>query len=204
MSAIILAGGKSQRMNGNKALIMMPGGVTLIEKIAGDIKPYFREILIVTRPGEELGFLPYRIIVDEQPDQGPLMGILSGLRASVTEINFVIACDIPEINFHFLEIMISNTERYRVVVPVTGQDKFEPLFAFYHRSLIPDIEELLEQDQRKVSKIFSKCPTKYVPMEDTGWYLNLNTAEKYHAYLRIRKTPPVSGPGHASLKHERI
>lgn len=187
MSAIILAGGKSKRMNGNKALLPVLGGGTLIEKIAGNIEPYFNEILIVAQSREAFDFLSYRIIVDEEPNMGPLMGILSGLRASSNNVNFVIACDIPEINLTFLEEMISYTDKYSIVVPITGENKFEPLLAFYNKNLIARIEELIRQDQRKVRYIFSKCQTKYIPMENNGWYHNLNTVENYNDYVSIRK-----------------
>ncbi len=147
-SAIILAGGKGTRINGNKALLPV-AGITIIEKIVNDIEPYFGEILISAQSRKLFDFLPYRIVVDEELNIGPLMGILSGLRASKNAVNFVIACDIPEVNFDFLEKLNSYTDEYDIVVPVSGKNKFEPLFAFYNKNLIPKIEELLIQKQKK-------------------------------------------------------
>jgi molybdopterin-guanine dinucleotide biosynthesis protein A len=187
LSAIILAGGKSKRMNGNKALLPISGECTLIEKLAGEIAPYFKEILVIAQSHESFDFLPYRIIVDEEPNIGPLMGILTGLRASNSEVNFVVACDIPEVNITFLKKMISHTDKYSIVVPVSENNNFEPLFAFYNKNLIPKIEDLLKQNQRKVRFIFPECQTKYIPMEDNDWYHNLNTIENYHDYLKIKK-----------------
>lgn len=184
ISAIILAGGKGKRMNGNKALLPI-SGVTLIEKIAGDIGPYFGEILISVQSIKPFDFLSYRLVIDEQANIGPLMGILSSLRASRNDVNFIIACDIPEINLTFLEKMISHTDKYDIVVPNSGKNKFEPLFAFYNKNLIPKIEELIKQGQRKINKLFVKCRTKYIPMTNNGWYYNLNTMENYQKYLKI-------------------
>jgi molybdopterin-guanine dinucleotide biosynthesis protein A len=182
-SAIILAGGKGTRINGNKALLPV-AGITIIEKIINDIEPYFGEILISAQSRELFDFLPHRIVVDEELNIGPLMGILSGLRASKNAVNFVIACDIPEVNFDFLEKLNSYTDEYDIVVPVSGKNKFEPLFAFYNKNLIPKIEKLLIQKQKKISKLFLKCQTKYVPMENNGWYYNLNFIENYKKYLK--------------------
>ncbi len=181
-SAIILAGGKSARINGNKALLPV-SGITIIEKIINDIEPYFGEILISAQSRELFDFLPHRIVVDEKLNTGPLMGILSGLRASKNAVNFVIACDIPGVNFDFIEKLNSYTDEYDIVVPVSGKNKFEPLFAFYNKNLIPKIEELLIQKQNKISKLFLKCQTKYIPMENNGWYYNLNSIENYKIYL---------------------
>jgi len=185
ISAIILAGGKSTRMKGNKALLPICG-LTLIEKIARDIEPYFGEILIGTQSPELFNFLPYRVVGDEKLNAGPLMGILSCLRVSRNEINFVIACDIPEISLPFLGKMISFAKNYDIVIPYSGKNKLEPLFALYCKKLIPIIEKLLNQNARKISPLFQKCRTKYVPMQDTGWFYNLNNLENYQEYLKIQ------------------
>ena len=185
ISAIILAGGKSSRMKGHKALLPICG-LTLIEKIARNIEPYFGEILIGTQSPELFEFLPYRVVVDEKLNTGPLMGILSCLRASSNKINFVIACDIPEINLSFLEKMISYARDYDIVIPYSGKKKFEPLFALYSRNCIPKIDELLNQNTKKISGLFQMCRTKFLPMGDTEWFYNLNNLENYQEYLKIQ------------------
>jgi molybdopterin-guanine dinucleotide biosynthesis protein A len=198
MSAIILAGGRSLRMEEDKSLLMV-SGLRLIEKIARDMEPYFREIIISANREtmSRYSFLPYQVVVDKEPGQGPLRGILSGLQASAYPVNFVIACDIPEINGPFLEKMIKLTlsDQYDIVAPVTAEGKFEPLFAFYHRRLIPAIESLLQQGVRKVIELFPLCPVKCIPLEGRDWYYNLNTNADYLRYLKDRgafqcKMPP--------------
>ncbi len=181
-SAIILAGGKSTRMEKNKALLTI-SGFTLIERVVRNLEPYFGEILISAQNPALFDFLPYKIITDEQPGQGPVMGILSGLRASANEVNFVTGCDIPDIDVSFLERMIAYTSGYDVVVPVSGEDKYEPLFAFYNKSVIRCIDQLLARGHRKIIKLFPMCRTKYISFENSGWYRNLNTMADYRAYV---------------------
>ena len=138
-------------------------------------------------------FLPFRVIADKEPGQGPLRGILTGLQTSVHPVNFVIACDIPEINVPFIQKMMAHAGEYDIVVPVTSEGKFEPLFAFYHQRLIPSIEALLEQGIRKVIKLFPLCSVKYIPMEGEGWYYNLNTNEDYQGYLKVKEDEDKEG-----------
>jgi molybdopterin-guanine dinucleotide biosynthesis protein A len=185
MSAIILAGGKSTRMKEIKALLPVDG-VPLVMKIARDIGDYSREIIIsIGSYSKELfDFLPYRLVNDSQPNQGPLMGILCGLRASQTPVNFVIACDIPDIDIPFLREMEAYTDEYEIVVPVTGENKFEPLFAFYNKCLIPRIEDLLNRQTRKIIELFSIARVKYIPLENSRWYRNINTAADYRDYIK--------------------
>jgi molybdopterin-guanine dinucleotide biosynthesis protein A len=185
MSAIILAGGKSKRMGGDKALLQV-SGLRLIEKIARDIEPYFQEIIIITSINsiEMYRFLPFRVVTDKKKDQGPLMGLLTGLHASKYPTNFVLACDIPEMNVFFLQKMIAFTSAFDIVVPVTGENMFEPLFAFYHKRVIPHIEHLLDKGVRKITKLFPLCRVKYISLEGEDWYFNLNTDEDYKRYLK--------------------
>ena len=182
ISAIILAGGKSSRMSGNKALLPVCG-TRLIEKIIRSLEPHFGEIIISAQEREPFEFLNKKIVVDEIPDYGPLMGILCGLRASATSANFVIACDIPEVNMAMVNEMIAQMEEYDIVVPLTGEKKYEPLFSIYKKTVIPWIETLLKQDQRKIIKLFPLCRTKFIPMEANGWFFNLNTMEDYYQYI---------------------
>ena len=183
MSAVILAGGKSRRMNEHKALLPV-SGLRLIEKVARNIEGYFQEILISTHSKELYDFLPYPVVVDTQPGQGPLMGILSGLYASATPVNFVIACDIPDIDISFLREMMTYTGEYDIVVPVTRANKFEPLFAFYNKNLIPRIEDLLKHQTRQVIKLFARARVKYSPLAPNGLFCKLNTETDYRDYLK--------------------
>ncbi|MCP5108320.1 MAG: molybdenum cofactor guanylyltransferase [bacterium] len=192
MSVIILAGGRSTRMNVEKDKALLPvSGVRLIEKIARDIRPYFREIVVSA--GRETmanySFLPYRVVTDRESYQGPMMGVLTGLQVTRYPVNFVIACDIPEINIPFIEKMAGFTHDYDIVVPVSGEDKFEPLFAFYNRRVIPHIETLLGRGIRKIIELFSLCRVKYVPLEGQDWYYNLNTPEDYQRYVKNKNGP---------------
>lgn len=185
MAAIILAGGKSTRMEEDKALLRV-SGLRLIEKIIRDIEPYFQEIIISTSPetNHRYSFLPFRTAADKESHQGPLRGILTGLQASQYPVNFVIGCDIPEIHIPFLQTMMMFTGEYDIVVPVAGEDKFEPLFAFYHRRVIPIIQNLLKQGIKQVLKLFPLCRVKYIPMVDQCWFYNLNTMADYERYMK--------------------
>ncbi len=182
ITAIILAGGRSSRMKEDKALLSV-WGMPLIEKVAKNISPYVHEIIISTQVQGLYDFLPYRVVLDKTEGQGPLMGILCGLEASSNPINFIIACDIPEVDASFLHQLISYTTQYEIVVPVSPENKFEPLFAFYNQSLIPRIHLLLNQGTRKILELYPIAKTKTVPMLANHWFYNLNTAADYHRYL---------------------
>ena len=187
ISAIILAGGKSSRMNEDKALIPI-SGVPLVQSVARQMETYFQEVIVSVHSLEPFRFLPYPLVPDKYPGQGPFMGILCGLEASSHDVNFVIACDIPEIDFEFIHYMQSFTDEYEIVVPVSGEDHYEPLFAFYNKSLLPRIEDLLfKQKKRKILEIFPIAKVKYIPFHGEGWYHNLNTESDLKLYLKEKE-----------------
>lgn len=196
-AAIILAGGSSTRMKSPKALLEVQG-VPLIQRVGKNLEPYFQEIIISTGGGPEqekmFDFLPYHAVRDKEPGRGPLMGIYCGLEASSYELNFVIACDIPDIDMDFIRHMSMFTRDFEIVVPVTGEEKYEPLFAFYSSSLSSRIKDLLDRGVFKVIELYSIARTKFVPMDNNPWYRNLNTTADYHDYLN--NTYLTKRPGH--------
>jgi len=185
-AAIILAGGGSRRMRREKPLLPL-NGRPLIETVIAQIRPCFRTILISAGAGEKFAFLGLPVVEDEAPGQGPLLAILSALRASACPTNFIMACDIPVIHVPFLEKILALAPGYEIVVPRYRDGKFEPLFAAYARSIIPAIEKQVARGDRRISSLFQACRTEFVPMDGEKWFRNLNTIEEYHDYLRSEK-----------------
>jgi molybdopterin-guanine dinucleotide biosynthesis protein A len=185
-AAIILAGGRSRRMHREKALLPI-GGRTLIETVIAQVRPCFDTILVSAGARKQFAFLNLSVVEDEAPGQGPLLAILSALRASPCRLNFIMACDIPIIHIPFLEKILALAPGYDIVVPRYRDGKFEPLFAAYARSVIPAIEKQVAGGDLRISSLFRACRTVFVAMDGQKWFRNLNSIEEYHDYLRSEK-----------------
>ena len=180
-SAIILAGGKSSRMGRDKS--MMPvNGKPMIEHISDILKNHFQDILIGTNDPDKYSFLELKTIMDQMPDQGPLMGILSCLEESPNDLNFITACDQPNINPEFIDMMLEQAADYDAVIPVSLNGKNEPLFAIYKKSITPVIKNLLKNEKRRISALFEIINVKYINFDSQAWYKNINTIEDYKNY----------------------
>ena len=186
VAAIILAGGQSRRMSREKPLLPVNGGY-LIETIIAQIRPCFDQILISAGNRRKFAFLGLPVVEDEAPGQGPLLAILSALRASPHAGNFILACDIPVVNIPFLQTILAKAAHWEIVVPRYHDGKTEPLFAVYNRSIIPAIERQLGTGDRRISSLFKTCRSEFVPMDGQKWFRNLNTYEEYHAYIQNEK-----------------
>ncbi len=181
ITAIVLAGGKSKRMDGRDKSMLPVNGVPMIQHIVTRLEKHFREIII---GGDEkkYSFLGHKVVPDESPDSGPLMGVYSCLTKSVTELNFITACDIPEISIEFIEKMIEISEGADIVMPVNESGEYEPLYAIYRRTVLPAAGKLLAEGRLKLSDLAGKVETRYISFDGGGWYHNLNYKEDYKTY----------------------
>jgi molybdopterin-guanine dinucleotide biosynthesis protein A len=183
MTAIVLAGGRGLRMKADKAGLAV-GGRTLLEHVLSQLEPYFEEILVSVSPGQKTRFASGRTVEDGTPGQGPLGGILAGLKAAANDASAVVACDIPEINVPLLRSLARAAGDSEIAVPVGPSGHFEPLFAVYRKSAIPEIEALLQSGERSILPLFGRCRTTVLRLEDAAWLRNLNTRADYESYLR--------------------
>ncbi|MFZ5753301.1 MAG: molybdenum cofactor guanylyltransferase [Bacillota bacterium] len=186
VTGIVLAGGKSTRMNFNKALLPC-GPVTMLEKIVDELRKSCTQVIIVAGKNE-YDFRDCLVIPDIYPDGGPLGGIYAGLRASRTEYNFCMACDMPRFKGELVKILALRAPGYQVVVPQV-RGCYEPLLALYHQSCLSVIEEVLKAGQRKITAIYPYLKVNAVTHEEIAeklgeseYFLNINTPEDWESY----------------------
>jgi molybdopterin-guanine dinucleotide biosynthesis protein A len=222
MTAIVLAGGRGLRMNADKAGLPV-GDRTLLEHVLGQLEPRFSEVLVSVSPGQarrlgvpsngkDMGTVKravpgrrqkLKIIEDEIPGLGPLGGILAGLKAAANDASAVVACDIPDVNVPLLRSLARAAGGAEIAVPVGPAGHFEPLFAVYRKSVVPDIETLLRAGQRSILPLFGRCRTTVLRLEDAAWLRNLNTPADYESYiLSLAARPP--GPRAAARPKKPI
>ena len=180
-TAIIMAGGKSLRMGRDKSMLPLEGR-PIIEHIFKQLGPHFDQILISSNDTAGYDFLDAKVISDREQGLGPLMGIASAMKASANELNFVAACDIPDMPISFVRRMFREAGDFDVVMPRVGPSKFEPLFAMYKKSTLAAIDDALVSGIRKIIVPLEKCRVKYIDISQTE-IKNLNTADEYRKFV---------------------
>jgi len=195
-TAIIMAGGDSGRMGTDKSMLPIKGQ-SMIEAICEQLRGSFDQILISANEVDKFAFLgpatasaftetSFDVVPDKVPEQGPLMGIASALEASANEINFVVACDIPKINLACVNRMLTEAVESQadIIVPATGEEKYEPLFAIYRKTALEAINEALSSGKRKITDVFTLCTVKHIELDDTDRLINLNTMADYEEFQK--------------------
>jgi molybdopterin-guanine dinucleotide biosynthesis protein A len=163
MTSIILAGGKSSRLGQNKALQIIDGK-SLIQWVVDRLTVLSTEIIIATARGEAIPYsspVEIKSVADIYPEKGPLVGIYSGLVSSSSSQAVVVGCDTPFLSVSLLKHMTQICAIYDVVVPRI-KNKLEPLCAVYSKNCAGPIQDLLEQDELRIDRLFSMVRVKYV------------------------------------------
>ena len=180
-TAIVLAGGRSRRMGSDKSLLPL-SGKPMIEVIIDQLRDNFKQILVSSSASKKYEFLNIPVVPDLRLGMGPLMGILSALERSESDLNFVTSCDAPNIKLSYVRQLLKEAETHDLVIPISENGRFEPLFAVYRKSVISHCHDLLANGHRKISDLFERVNVKYLPFNGADWYENLNTTREFENY----------------------
>ncbi len=195
-SAIILAGGSGIRMGGEPKSGLTLGNDTFLNRNIRIAEKICSEIMLSVA-GEDMlnsldytvGNLPVSVVFDESKGHGPLMGILSALKESRFEVNFITTVDSPFVSIPFVEYLIQGLGEYDAHVPMWNGYP-EPLFAVYRKSCIPSIQESILNNRRKIISFYDKISVKYADSEivkrydpEGSSFTNINTQEEYRQLL---------------------
>lgn len=180
VSAAILAGGKSRRMHQDKSMMRFRD-VPMIQHVVDQLSPWFHDIMIGANDTEKYAFLGLPIVQDEEPDKGPLMGILSCVAQAPSELVFVTGCDIPFISPAFIQHLIAQAADHDIVMPVGSDGRKEPLLALYRKSILKPARSIIAQGGRRIVDLLDHLDVCFTEMPDADWYYNLNTQEDVDA-----------------------
>ncbi|UCE99463.1 MAG: molybdenum cofactor guanylyltransferase [Planctomycetota bacterium] len=177
-TAIIMAGGESARMGRNKSLLPI-NGQPMIKYIYDQLRPHFNQILISSNDVFKYSFLGAEVIPDEILGHGPLGGIASAIKASANDLNFVIACDIPQLDIDLMKALLRQGRSFDAVVPRIDETRYEPLFALYKKSALKTIQQALLSGNNRIIDALGSCKVKYINLDDAHQIENLNTMKDY-------------------------
>lgn len=156
-SALILAGGKGERIGGNK-LFLYIDGVLLAEPLIEKMSGIFDEVLLCVGNGETkivlsalrpiIQYYSVSLVEDSIRGRGPIEGLRAGLQTMRNKWGFLIGCDMPKPQEAIIRYMWNRTvnlsEEYKVSA-ARLDDNIMPLHAFYHKECLPHIESSIEQ-----------------------------------------------------------
>ncbi|MEI6305742.1 MAG: molybdenum cofactor guanylyltransferase [Deltaproteobacteria bacterium] len=184
IAGVILAGGESQRMGRNKAMLAV-GNERIIESVYRCLSGIFEELLLVTNTPEVYDFIPCSKVRDIFPGMGPLAGIHAALSNCLADRAFVTGCDMPSLNASIIRELCSMPDDLDVVIPET-QGGLEPLHSVYSKRCLPKMRQILDKGDFRILSFFDNARIRLVPRSrvalldpDFSSFRNINTPEDY-------------------------
>jgi molybdopterin-guanine dinucleotide biosynthesis protein A len=184
VTAFILAGGKSSRMGQDKAFLRL-GDRTLLAHALQLARAVSGNAWIVGSTKKFAHFGP--VAEDVYPERGPLAGIHAALTRTSTDLNLIIAVDLPFLQPGLLNYLISQARETAagVVVPRAGGG-LQPLCALYRRNFAEVAERLLRAGKNKIAPLFAEVTTRIIEREELerngfpeDMFRNLNTEKDW-------------------------
>ncbi len=190
MDALILAGGKSSRMNGQHKGNLLMGTETFMERMIKELKQGVGQIWISYGENIHGTYEGCNVVVDEYMNCGPIGGIHAGLKQCQSELLFVVACDMPFFKLEFLEYLEEQRKQeerkkgicFDAVVPVLN-GKINPLASIYRKRIISILEEQMKKKEYRLVNMLERMNVLYVDVSgEEKWekmLQNINTINDY-------------------------
>ncbi len=193
LSLGLLCGGLGRRMGGPKEGLIHQSGLSLLQLQLDRLDPFFAEVLLLT--GETAKRWPEggnsRVLVDPRPfaGQGPMAGLLAGLRESATDWLALMPIDNPLFPPEaFVEALLrvglpdgSGSPLALGFLDQGGHPRWLP--GLYHRDLHPTLEEALGSGQLSLGRWVQSVNHVFLPwthnkVSSERAFTNINTPEE--------------------------
>lgn len=162
-------------------------GVPLIDRTIACIREVCPSVTLVGDP-VRYPDLSLPVIADAVSGQGPLAGIETALRFTDADWNLIVACDMPALDSATLGALFAAASDCDAVVPRTPDGEIEPLCAVYHRRGHPVIAGAFAGGIRKVRSVLPSLAIRYLSVDRSDVFTNLNTAEDLARYRGTRRS----------------
>lgn len=161
-SAIILAGGESQRFKTDKGLLNL-AGKPLISHVIGRTINLVDEIVVCVKTETQLSLysqvLPKeaKLVIDTKGlPQCPLTGALTGLMNVKGEYSIILPCDTPFISKKIIDLLFEIAVGVDAAIPRWPNDYIEPLQAVYRsKAALEAAKRTIETNNYRMQSMIS-------------------------------------------------
>jgi len=199
VTAVILAGGKGRRLDGQDKGLVELNDIPLIEYVLERITPQVNTLIInANRNQAHYEKYGYSVISDHLSDfQGPLAGVVAAMTAVNTSYLLTLPCDAPFIPHDLVDRMLSQlamqfpanhskdvqtkdvqTKKEMIVVAHDGK-QLQTVHALIPVALLQSLQTFLHTDQRKVEDWYQQHELLITDFSDIPHaFVNINTQKQ--------------------------
>jgi molybdenum cofactor guanylyltransferase len=203
---LLLAGGRSTRMQRDKAGIEY-AGQTQLERAMALLEPLVARAFVSVRADQrdDPQRSAYNCIVDYLAECGPIAGIHAALRAHPGAAWLVLACDLPFLDAATLQQLIAARapERVATAFRSSHDGKPEPLCAIWEPRSAASVDAWLAAGQQCPRGLLAQADVALLSLRTPRALDNINTAQEYTA-ARARldgATAPAPAPRQLQVQY---
>lgn len=189
--ALVLAGGKSSRMQTDKAALAYHGRAQLADAMHL-VAPLVARAFVSVRPDQtddplRAGFAQ---IVDRRADVGPIAGIMAAQEQYPQVAWLVLACDLPFLTATTLKHLLHARDPARLATAYrSSHDGLpEPLCAIYEPQSRAALSAYFDGGRQCPRKFLSEAAAHLITLPESHALDNINTPAEYETALQSLKT----------------
>jgi molybdopterin-guanine dinucleotide biosynthesis protein A len=189
ITGLVLAGGEGRRMGGVDKGLQLWQGQALAQHAVQRLQPQVGTLLIsANRHLEVYRTWGWPVIVDKRVDgsldfQGPLAGLLAGLRHAKTPWLVSVPCDVPlfptDLVVHLAQH--ASTDAQDTIIMARSPERIHPVFCLLHTALAEDLQNFLDGGERQVQRWMRRHAIIEVSFETPGCFRNINACDDLKA-----------------------
>lgn len=175
LGAVVLCGGRSQRMGFDKASLPF-GESTFLEQVINRVQPAVGPIVLVGNAKQDFQSFNFenrdsniKLAFDQVPDSGPLEGIREGLQALETTCSFafVTSCDVPLLHTELIPFLLSMIDQHEAVIPIDpATGRVFGMTAVYRTRVHKQISRLVRNNDLRVSRLAEALDSKRIDINE--------------------------------------
>ncbi len=153
ITGVILAGGKSRRMDGNDKGLVSLNSRAMIEYVIEKLAPQVDQVLInANRNLDNYNRFGHTVITDSIAGYaGPLAGMAAAIQACESEYILSTPCDGPWVPADLAARLFTQLEKESASLSTAHDgERLQPVFTLMHRELLPSILSYLESGERRL------------------------------------------------------
>jgi molybdopterin-guanine dinucleotide biosynthesis protein A len=175
-AGVVLAGGYSTRFGETDKALAPVDGDPMLVRVVERIAPAVDTVVVNCRADQKEDFeaalgrvdfpVPYRFVLDSEPDRGPLAGLENALEGIEAEYAAVIACDMPWVDTALLDALFERAAGHDAAVPELPDGHLQPTQAVYRTdATLAVASERLAVGERSLRAALDTLDVAVVPSE---------------------------------------
>jgi molybdopterin-guanine dinucleotide biosynthesis protein A len=163
----------------DKALLPWRGR-TVLEYLASVVQDAAGAVMLVGHP-ERYAHLNLSDAADFRPHLGPLSGIETALTISEADWNFILACDLVDVNRALIIDLFEHAENANAGVTLIrdADGSIQPLCAIYHKRCLDEVRSALDRRELRLFHLIERLKPCFLDIRQT--MRNINTPEEWSA-----------------------